>query len=145
MTDQEKHFEFIRKHMPDVAPIRMLGIELEHLEAGRAVLTMDPRSDLVHDFGIHGGMLAALADTAAAVAMMTQLPLGIRITTVEMKINYLAPHFEGILKADARVLRLGKRLGVGEAEILNGEGELLAKSLLTFSIRPGKETEAEAE
>lgn len=144
MTDQEKHFEFIRKHIPDVAPIRMLGIELEHLETGRAVLTMNPHPDLVHDFGIHGGILAALADTAAAVALMTELPLGTRITTVEMKINYLAPHFEGILKADARVLRRGKRLGVGEAEVLNGKGELLAKSLLTFSIRPGKETEAEA-
>lgn len=143
MDDQEKRFEFIRKHIPEVGPIRMLGIKLESLEAGRAVLTMDPHSGLVHDFGVHGGFLATLADTAAAVAMMTELPLGIRISTVEMKINYLSPHFEGILRADARVLRLGKRLGVGEAEILNGEGELLAKSLLTFSIRPGKETEAE--
>ncbi len=143
MDDQKKRFEFIRQHIPDVSPIRMLGIELEHLETGRAVLTMDPHSDLVHEFGIHGGILAALADTAAAVALMTELPLDARLATVEMKINYLAPHFEGILKADARVLRRGKRLGVGEAEVLNGEGELLAKSLLTFSIRPGKETEAE--
>jgi uncharacterized protein (TIGR00369 family) len=142
MTDQEKHFEIIRQHIPDVGPIRTLGIELEKLEAGRAVLTMDPHSGLVHDFGIHGGIMATLADTAAAVALMTKLPLDARLATVEMKINYLSPHLEGILKADARVLRLGKRLGVGEVEVFNGEGELLAKSLLTFSIRPGKETAA---
>ena len=132
--DQEKHFALIRKHVQDVGAIKMLGIKVDRMEEGRAVLTMDPHSDFVHDFGIHGGVLATLADTAAAVALLTKLSSQYRPATVEMKINYLSPHFEGILTADARVLRAGKRLSVCETDIRNGTGELIAKSLLTFSI-----------
>ena len=59
--------------------------------------------------------------------------------TVEMKINYLVPHREGRLRADARILRKGKQLAVGEVEIRNRKKELIAKSLLTFRLGRGSE------
>lgn len=139
MEDRKKHYEKIKKGLENIGPLRMLGVKIAELEPGRAVLTLDVHSDLVHDFGVHGGILATLADTAGAVAVITELPLHARITTVEMKINYLSPHHEGLLRAEARVLRRGKRLAVGEAEIRNQKNELIAKSLITFSIAPAGE------
>lgn len=117
----------------------MLGMKLSSLRPGRAVLTLDAGRRHSHPQGIHGGVLAALADTALAMAVFTRVPASAWISTVEMKINYLAPHRRGRLRASARVLRQGKRLAVGEVEIRNAGGELIAKSLLTYSIRAHEE------
>jgi uncharacterized protein (TIGR00369 family) len=67
--------------------------------------------------------------------VFTLVPASTRIATVEMKINYLAPHQRGRLRARAAVLRLGKRLAVGEAEIRDRKRQLIAQSLMTYSLR----------
>ena len=134
MATRRQHYAKIRKSFEAIGPLRLLGIKLAALKPGRAALIMDTRSDLVHDYGVHGGVLAVLADTALAAALYTELPLSAAMATVEMKINYLVPHREGRLRADARILRKGKQLAVGEVEIRNRKKELIAKSLLTFRI-----------
>jgi acyl-CoA thioesterase len=49
-----------------------LGIELEEVAPGRAVLSMRVRDDMVNGYGLcHGGLLASLADSAFAVACNT--------------------------------------------------------------------------
>jgi len=58
---------------------------------------------------------------------------------VEMSVNYLSPHRRGRLRAEARVLRKGRRLAVGEVDVWNAAGERVAKSLLTYSIRAERE------
>lgn len=135
MPSRKKHYAEIRRRFAAVGAVRLLGMEVAKLGPGRASLTLDTRPRHSHAEGIHGGVLAALADTALAMALLTRLSLHDAISTVEMKINYLSPHRRGRLRAEARVLRLGKRLAVGEVEIRNSSRELVAKSLLTYSIR----------
>lgn len=110
-------------------------MKLGELGLGRAVLTLDAGPRHRHPHAVHGGVLAALADTAVAMAIYTRLPLGTLISTVEMSISYLNAHQRGRLRARARVLRQGKRWAAGEVEIRNASGELVAKSLLTYTIR----------
>jgi uncharacterized protein (TIGR00369 family) len=86
---------------------------------------------------VHGGILAALADTTAAIAAYTAVPRGTEIATVELTINYLEPVPGGRIKADARVLRAGRNFIVAECEIFNEDGSLAAKSLLTFGATAG--------
>lgn len=86
---------------------------------------------------VHGGILAALADTAGAVAAYTKIPHGTELATIELKINYLEPVAGGRVKAKARVLRAGRNFVVVECEILDGEGTLAAKALLTFGAASG--------
>ena len=51
------------------AASRGLGIELEEVGPGRAVLSMRVRDDMVNGYGLcHGGLMASLADSAFAVA-----------------------------------------------------------------------------
>src|SRR6266700_2997517 len=71
---------------------------------------------------VHGGILAALADTTAAIAAYSVVPKGTEIATVELKINYLEPVPGGRIKADARVLRAGRNFVVTECEIFNENG-----------------------
>ena len=84
-----------------------------------------------------GGILAALADTTAAIAAYTVVPKGVEIATLELKINYLEPVPGGRVKADARVLRKGRNFIVTECEIFNETGTLAAKAMLTFSAAGG--------
>jgi hypothetical protein len=44
------------------------------------------------------------------------------LTTVEIKVNFLAPTQKGKLVAKGRCIRLGKTLALGDAEIRNNEG-----------------------
>jgi len=54
--------------------------------------------------------------------------------TAELKVNFLAPTTEGSLTAKGRLLREGKRLIVGEAEVMDQDGRLIAKGLGTWAV-----------
>lgn len=137
---RQRHYSELRRRFNRVGTVRLLGMRLGKLRPGRATLFLDTRPQHSHPQGVHGGVLAALADSALAMAIFTRVPLSARISTVEMKINYLTPHLRGRLRCEARVLRAGKRLAVGEAEIRNSARELVAKSLLTYSVHRAEET-----
>ena len=137
---RQRHYAEIRRRFQRVGAVRLLGMKLLRLAPGRATLLLDAGPQHSHPQGVHGGVLAALADSALAMAVLTRLPAQVRISTVEMKINYLSTHQRGRLRAEARVLRLGKRLAVGEVEIRNQSRQLVAKSLLTYSIRRAEES-----
>jgi uncharacterized protein (TIGR00369 family) len=114
---------------------RLFGFVLEAAEPGRAVVRMPVRARHRQMHGVvHGGILAALADTAAGIACYMMLPRGTRLSTIEMKINYLEPVVEGSLSAEARVLRKGRRTAVVACDIRDHRTRLVATSLLTFSI-----------
>jgi uncharacterized protein (TIGR00369 family) len=118
---------------------RQMGMKLAGLGGGKATLTLDPRREhLNRQGGLHGGVIATLVDIAMAMALLTWVPEGTRIATVEMKVNYLETHERGRLRARARVLRRGGRLAVGEVDVWDGTGVRVAKGLLTYALRPTK-------
>lgn len=114
---------------------RMFGLKLEAAEPGRAAVVMpvQHRHKQVHGV-VHGGVIAALADTAGGLAVYMSVPRGTRVATVEMKINFLEAVEEGTLTAEACVLRLGKNFAVVEAEVRDAGNRLVAKALMTFSL-----------
>jgi acyl-CoA thioesterase len=120
---------------------RLFGFELESAEPGRVVLRMRVRRRHLQVLGVvHGGILAALADTAAGIAAFTVAPRGSRVVTIEMKINFLEPVQKGTLFAEARVLRRGRTTVVAECDVRDARRVLVGKALMTFSSarRSGK-------
>jgi len=139
LTKEEKQVtELVRRRMKESKSSELLGFDVESVHDGRAIFRLDvrPRHKQIHGV-VHGGILAALADTAAAIAAYTVVPRGVELATLELKINYLEPVPGGRVKADARVLRRGRNFIVTECEILNESGSLAAKALLTFSAVAG--------
>ena len=123
MSKEEKRVtEMVRRRMKESRSTDLLGLRPGHKQ--------------VHGV-VHGGILAALADTTAAIAAYTAVPRGTEIVTVELKINYLEPVPGGRIKADGRVLRAGRNFVVAECEIFNEDGSLAAKALLTFGAAAG--------
>jgi len=130
--------ELVRERMKESQVITHLGFDVEKVEKGRAVFFLDVRAHHKQIHGVvHGGILAALADTTAAIAAYTVVPRGTEIATVELKINYLEPVPGGRIRADAHVLRAGRNFVVSECEIWNEDKSLAAKALLTFGAAAG--------
>ncbi|HKN23342.1 MAG TPA: PaaI family thioesterase [Candidatus Acidoferrum sp.] len=139
LTKEEKRVtEMVRLRMKESKSSELLGFDVESVHDGRAIFRLDvrPRHKQIHGV-VHGGILAALADTAAAIAAYTVVSRGVELATLELKINYLEPVPGGRIKADARVLRGGRNFIVTECEIFNESGSMAAKALLTFSAAAG--------
>ena len=77
-----------------------------------------------------------LADFAVYVAIIATLgEPGIEAVTTNMNINFLSKPEPRDMTANVRLIRLGRRLAVGEAE-LNSEGapEIVAHAIATYAL-----------
>jgi uncharacterized protein (TIGR00369 family) len=112
---------------------RTLGVRLVHLERNECDLELDSRRDLDGIFDcLHGGILATLADSAIAFAMLTRIDPDAIITTIEFNIRFLAPCRETVI-ARSRVVRAGATILTGEVDLVGkSTGTVFAKSGVTY-------------
>jgi uncharacterized protein (TIGR00369 family) len=129
--------EQLRRRLQQNSTSRQMGFTLAKATRGRVRLQMkvDARHLQVHGV-VHGGVLAALADTAGGLASYMACPLGTRVATVEMKINYLEGVERGTVTADAEVVRIGRHLAVVDCDVTDDTKRLVAKALMTFFVGP---------
>jgi 1,4-dihydroxy-2-naphthoyl-CoA hydrolase len=127
----------LRRRLKENSTAKQMGFVLVKASRGRVRLRMkvDARHLQVHGV-VHGGVLAALADTSGGLATYMACPLGTRVATVEMKINYLEGVERGSVTADARVVRVGRHLAVVDCDVTDDAGRLVAKALMTFFVGP---------
>jgi acyl-CoA thioesterase len=119
--------------LDDVPFAKLLGIELESVEPGQAVLSMKIREDLKRNGGIaHGGAVATLIDSAMAFAIIPSLAENEHSITVDLTIHYLRPLSEGTARASARVVRAGKRVITVSAELFDHQEKLAATAISTY-------------
>jgi uncharacterized protein (TIGR00369 family) len=96
------------------------GFRIVEVKPGYAELALARRDDLVQFFGhFHGGVITALADHAAGIAVTSGLPKGRIGVTVEIKVNFLAPADGSELVARAKILKLTGSIGVATVEIFS--------------------------
>jgi uncharacterized protein (TIGR00369 family) len=113
----------------------LLSMEIRDLQWGTALLEVQLEEKHLQPFGfVHGGAIASLMDAAAFWAVFPQVENGMGLTTVEIKVNFLAPTQKGKLVAKGRCIRLGKTLALGETEIRNTEGVLVAHGTATMMV-----------
>jgi uncharacterized protein (TIGR00369 family) len=94
------------------------GFRIVRIEPGYAEVSLARREDLVQFFGhFHGGVITALADQAAGIAVTSGLPKGRIGVTVELKINFLSPADRNELVARAKTLQMSGSIGVATVEI----------------------------
>ena len=119
--------------LDDVPFAKLLGIEVDSLEPGHAVLSMKMRDDLMRNGGIaHGGAVATLIDSAMAFAIIQLLGDNEHTVTVDITIHYLRPLSEGSARASARVVRAGRRVVTVSAELFDADGKLAATAISTY-------------
>lgn len=111
---------------------RLLGMRLVEAEPGRAVFELDAGERHWNPMGtVHGGVLCDVADGAMGVAWASLLEEGETFTTLELKINFLRPFWEGRLRAVGTVTKHGRHVGLTECEVTDDDGRLIAKASAT--------------
>jgi len=112
---------------------KLLGIEVESVEPGHAVLTMNLRDEHMRNDAIaHGGVVATLIDSAMAIAIMALLEENERTVTVDLTIHYLRPVTAGVAKASARVVRAGRKVVTVSADLFDRDEKLAATAISTY-------------
>lgn len=88
---------------------------------------------------VSGPAMMALCDATIYVAILAAIgPVALAVTT-NLSINFLRKPEPGDLIAECRLLKLGKRLAVGEVSVSAADGgELVAHCVATYSIPPDR-------
>ena len=111
-----------------------LGVELLEKADGRVRIAFAPRPEHFNSWnGIHGGVVMSLLDVALSSASRALDPACSGAATVEMKTNFLAIG-RGAVVGEGRAQRAGRSLIYAEGEILDPEGNVLAKGNGTFKL-----------
>jgi uncharacterized protein (TIGR00369 family) len=115
------------------APIgKLLGLIITNCGAGRATVEFEADGRYANPMGtLHGGVLCDLADAAMGVAYLGTLAEGETFTTIELKINFLRPVWKAKLRAQAKVVRAGKTIGLVECDIVDERQRLVARASST--------------
>jgi uncharacterized protein (TIGR00369 family) len=123
----------------------LLAMRICSVDSGYSRIEIELARKHLQPFGvIHGGVFASLIDAAAFWALYYDIEdESAGVTTVELKLNYLAPAVSGRLVAVGRQLKMGKTLGYAEAEVSDEDGRLLAHGTSTVIVLPGKLLTAE--
>ena len=126
---------FLRTELPQMFSDDDLTIE--HAD-GETCLVRQRYSDRMLRPGgtVSGPTLMALADCAMYVVLLSAIgPVGLAVTT-NLNINFLRKGLAGQdVLAAAKILKLGKRLAVGEVTLLSGNSpDPIAHVTATYSI-----------
>lgn len=109
-------------------------VEAEH---GRAVFEGLPLRDFYNPIGsIHGSYAAALLDSCMGCAVHTAMPAGQAYTTLEYKISLVRGMSDqtGPVRAEGKVLQVGRRVASAEGRLTDSAGKLLAHGTTTCLV-----------
>ncbi len=124
--ENHKHAQKVVNHMMEHDRFsQWLGIKCLVMEAGKSIIQMQVREEMLNGFGlIHGGIAFSLADSALAFASNAYGRLSVAL---ECSISYPAPVNNGdTLTATAEELSLTNRIGVYQITISNQQGVKVA-------------------
>ncbi len=106
---------------------RLLSMRVVELGPGFATVEMRLSKKHKNPFGsLHGASYAAAIDTATYWAAYCDLPAGLGHTTIDLKVDLLAPASGRKIMAAARTIRAGKTIMLAEATLTDAAGTVLA-------------------
>ena len=140
MNPNPEYIERVNRLVNRSPFFELLSMKIIDIGPGFSVVEIELSQKHLQPFGfVHGGVFASIVDAAAFWAIFYQIEnQNAGATTVDVKLNYLAPAVSGKLIAKGRQIKLGKTLGYAEAEVSTESGKLLAHGTSTLILLPGK-------
>ena len=133
--------QMVSGELPVPPSFRLQGFIPVAVEPGAVTFALDPAEQHYNLIScVHGGILSALCDTAAGLAVHSKLPFGTTCTTLELHINFIrAVSIEsGRATCVGRVIHLGRTTATAEARITDSKGRLCAHMGTTLLVMPIK-------
>lgn len=123
---------------PPVA--QLIGFKLLHVSDGRATIFLEAGARHSNPMGtLHGGILCDIADAAMGIAYASTLDADESFTTLELKINFLKPVRNAKLRAEGRVVKRGRTVGLTECDVIDEKGSLVARASSTCMTLRGED------
>jgi uncharacterized protein (TIGR00369 family) len=116
---------------------KSLQFTLVEAEKGRTVFEGHPGPHAYNPIGtVHGGYAAALLDSACGCAVHSALSATQGYTTLELKVAYHKAMTDktGPVRAEGRVLTIGRRAAFAEATLKDADGKLYASATSTLLV-----------
>jgi uncharacterized protein (TIGR00369 family) len=117
-----------------VAPpiAKTLGFTMTDLAPGRSTMELDADERFANPMGtLHGGVLCDIADAAMGMAYASELARGETFTALELKINFMKPVWRSHLRAEGKVVKRGRTVGLVECDVFDEKGSLVARASST--------------
>jgi uncharacterized protein (TIGR00369 family) len=120
--------------------VKTLGFHPVSAEEGFVVFEGSPTQAVYNPLGsVHGGYAASLLDTVMGCAVHSCIKAGHGYTTLELKVAYHRALTEasGPIRAEGRIVSIGKRAAFAEGKLLDKDGRLCATATTTcllFSV-----------
>ncbi len=115
---------------------QLLGIQVLESSEGKGKAVMPVRQDFLQQAGVvQGGLIVALADHVLYLAVRSLLSPDEISVTVELKVNFISPARDGELIGEGRVVSRGNRIVVGDMEVKDHRGILVARGMGTCLVR----------
>jgi uncharacterized protein (TIGR00369 family) len=114
-----------------------IGFAMVELEEGRVVFESTPDERVYNPIGtVHGGFAATLLDSAVGCAVHSRLTAEQAYTTLELKVAYhrALTKESGRVRAEGRVLTLGRRAAFAEGRLTDAQGRLCATATSTLLV-----------
>jgi acyl-CoA thioesterase len=114
---------------------QLLGIRVTRLHKDGVTIECPLRQELMNAMGVlHGGVTATMADAAVGIALWRHNSGSRPHTTVELKINYLAPVLKDRIVARARLVRVGQHLCIGHVDLYDGGKKRVGIAIVTYML-----------
>lgn len=134
--------DVLRQLAEELIPFnKFLGVRLGAMDRGRVELEIPWRDELVGDPfrpAMHGGVISALADAAGGAALWSTFDHpGQRVSTIDLRIDYLRPGRLEAIVAEAVVVRAGRTIGVVDVRVFHpsSRDEVMATGKGVYSIK----------
>jgi uncharacterized protein (TIGR00369 family) len=133
--------ELMRQFTEEAVPFnRWMGMKLVECELGCALTVMPFKEDLIGDFmrpAIHGGIISALLDATGGTAVFTHLSMYDRVSTVDLRVDFLRPGRPEQLFCRARLVRMGNRVAVVSCTCFHAgeEHEPVAMAMAVYNVK----------
>lgn len=112
-----------------------LGVKVTRKHKDGVTCRLGLHAGLLNSEGIiHGGVIASVADEVAWFAIVEVLGGRRKMTTTELKVNYLRPIVGQHLTARGYVLKPGRVLNVTRVEIFDERRKLAAHATVTYML-----------
>ena len=116
---------------------QLLSMKLLRFEIGACDVEIPIQTKHLQPFGVvHGGVLSSIIDAAAFWAVFPEIDEDQGMTSVDLKVNCLAPAMAGVLIARGKRIKTGRTFSLGEATVTNEEGKILAHGSSTLFTLP---------
>jgi uncharacterized protein (TIGR00369 family) len=117
-----------------------IGFRFVSVDAGVVVMELSPGEHQYNTIGtVHGGVIVTLLDSVAGSAVHSTLPAGVGYTTVDITTSFLRTvrADTGLLRAEGRVIKAGRRVALAEATLTDDTGSLYAHATANCLIVSG--------